>query len=317
MRRSAKISAMRVPGILYLVGPTAVGKSEVGVELALRLGGEILSADSMQLYRGMEIGTAKPTEAERRGVPHHLLDFLDIEEPSDAARFRKAALETAREIAARGRVPIVVGGTGLYVRALARGLFEGPGRDEAVRARIEALSTEEMWARLQKIDSAAAARMTDRNRRRMIRALEVFALTGRPISIAQTQWTEAAASRLFGLSRAREDLRQRCAARVERMFARGFVEEARALAARGLAACPTASRAIGYADLLRYFAGEIPEKDLVARIQQRTWQYARRQMTWFRKESGIVWIPCAREEPAAKIAERVADAWLRSEQTTA
>ncbi|NUN94224.1 MAG: tRNA (adenosine(37)-N6)-dimethylallyltransferase MiaA, partial [Verrucomicrobiae bacterium] len=116
---------MRVPGILYLVGPTAVGKSEVGVELALRLGGEILSADSMQLYRGMEIGTAKPTEAERRGVPHHLLDFLDIEEPSDAARFRKAALETAREIAARGRVPIVVGGTGLYVRALARGLFEG------------------------------------------------------------------------------------------------------------------------------------------------------------------------------------------------
>lgn len=292
--------------MIYVVGPTAVGKSEVGVELALRLGGEILSADSMQVYRGMDLGTAKPTLAERRGVPHHLLDALDVGERCDAARFRQMALEAARGIAARGRRPIVVGGTGLYVRALARGLFEGPGRDEALRAKLEGLTSEELWSRLEKADPAATARMKDRNRRRMIRALEVFEQTGRPISEAQTQWAAAEGPPMFGLSREREDLRRRCDVRVERMFARGFVDEVRALAARGLAVSPTAAKAIGYADVLRFLGGEGDEKDLIGTIQRRTWQYARRQMTWFRREPGITWIECGADESPSAIAERVA-----------
>lgn len=301
-----KTDARPARDILYLVGPTAVGKSEVAIELALRLGGEVISADSMQVYLGMDLGTAKPTVAERRGVPHHLLDVFDLAERCDAARFRALALEAAGGIVARGKVPIVAGGTGLYVRALARGLFEGPGRDEALRAKLEAITSEELWARLERADPASAARMKDRNRRRMVRALEVFEMTGRPISEAQTQWDAAAAPPMFGLVRGREDLRKRCDARVERMFARGFVDEVRALAARGLAASPTASKAIGYADVLRFLAGKLAEKDLVVTVQRRTWQYARRQMTWFRRETGITWIECAEGESPSATAERVA-----------
>jgi tRNA dimethylallyltransferase len=295
--------------MIYVVGPTAVGKSEVGVELALRLGGEIVSADSMQVYRGMNLGTAKPTAPERRGVPHHMIDVLDVGEQCDVARFRQMALEAACGIAARGRLPIVVGGTGLYVRALAHGIFEGPGRNETLRARFEALSSGELWSRLEKVDPVAAVRMTDRNRRRMVRALEFFEMTGQPISKVQTQWAAAEAPPIFGLAREREDLRRRCDARVERMFARGFVDEVRALAACGLAASPTAAKAIGYADVMGFLEGKVSEKDLMGTIQRRTWQYARRQMTWFRRETGIVWIACAVGESPAVIADRIAAAY--------
>ena len=293
--------------LIYLVGPTASGKSEVGVELARLLGGEIVSADSMQVYRGMDLGTAKPTAEERQGVPHHLLDALDPRERCDAALFRQMALGAARGIAARGRLPIVVGGTGLYVRALARGLCEGPARDEALRARLEALPSGELWARLAKSDPASAARMADRNRRRMVRALEFLELTGRPISAAQTQWDAPPTPAMFGLSRERDDLRRRCDARVERMFARGFVDEVRALAADGLASAPTAAKAIGYAEVLRHLAGDLPTEGLATAVQRRTWQYARRQLTWFRKETGVAWIPCAPDEPAGAIAGRIAE----------
>ncbi|MCC7518179.1 MAG: tRNA (adenosine(37)-N6)-dimethylallyltransferase MiaA [Verrucomicrobiae bacterium] len=291
--------------MICLAGPTAVGKSEVGLEMALRLGGEIVSADSMQIYRRMDLGTAKLARGERRGVPHHLIDSLDFGERGDVAWFVKAASEAIREIAARGHTPLVVGGTGLYLRALTRGLFEGPGRDDAIRARLEALPSEELWARLRNADPETAAKMAERPRRRMVRALEVFELTGRPISEAQTQWDAPATVPMFALARDREDLRRRCEARVARMFAQGWVDEVRRLAARGFAASPTASKAIGYAEILRFLSGNLPEKDLVTTVQRRTWQYARRQMTWLRKEKGLVWIPCAQDEPAARIAERI------------
>ncbi len=300
---------------VVLLGPTAVGKSEVAVELALETGGEIVSADSMQIYRGMDIGTAKPSAEERRGVPHHLFDALEISELCDAARFRAMAMAAIDGIRKRGALPIVTGGSGLYIRALTQGVFDGPGRDEALRARLEEEETPVLREQLVRVDPKAAAKIGVGDRRRMIRALEIFEMTGTPISSRQTQWGGHVAGRdvmprLVGLSRSRAELYRRCDARVDRMFGGGFLDEVRRLMREGLARSPTAVKAIGYSDAMRHLSGEMTLVEAVKQVKQKTRNYVKRQTAWFRREPGIVWLEVADGEDAATTAERALGAFL-------
>ena len=284
------------PILVVLLGPTAVGKSRVAVDLALRFGGEIIGGDSMQVYRGFDIGTDKPDPQARRGVPHHLIDSVSPEVQYTAADFVRDALSAARGIAARGRLPILAGGTGLYIKALLDGLFPGPGRDPAIRASLEAEAQEQglevLFRRLETSDPGYARKVRSRDRVRIIRALEVLMTTGLPISehFRETRSPVAGWTVLrLGLKLDREALRRRIDDRVERMFARGLVEEVRQLLARGLPESAPPFRALGYSHVLRLLRGEIARDEAVALTKTETRQYAKRQMTWFRKMAGIVW----------------------------
>jgi tRNA dimethylallyltransferase len=284
------------PVLVIVLGPTAVGKSRVAVDLALRFGGEIIGGDSIQVYRGFDIGTAKPGPADRRGVPHHLIDIVGPEVQYTAADFVRDALEAARGIAARGRLPIVAGGTGLYLKALADGLFPGPGRDPAVRAALEAEAREKgleaLFRRLEAIDPEYARKIRGRDRVRIVRALEVHAATGRPISDHFRETRSPVTGRTvlrLGLRLEREALCRRIEDRVERMFARGLVDEVRGLLERGVPESAPPFRALGYSHVLRLLRGEIGREEAVALTKIETRQYAKRQMTWFRKMAGVVW----------------------------
>jgi len=295
---------------VFIVGPTASGKSAIALELASRLGAEIVSADSMQVYRGMNIGTAKPTVAERRQVPHHLLDVCDIHEPFDVKQF----IELARPWLPRA---LVVGGTGLYIRALRQGLFTGPSRNPALRARLEALPAETLFNELQQVDPGTAATIDRHNPRRLIRALEVFHATGqsirklqqverasRPFNSSSTNGRDAR-STIFGLDRDRPDLFARIEQRIDEQIAAGWVDEVRQLLAHGLAQNPIALQAAGYRELAAHLAGELTLPAAVALIKTRTRQLARRQLTWFRREPGLEWIPVGAAEPPAVTATRI------------
>jgi tRNA dimethylallyltransferase len=284
------------PVLVVVLGPTAVGKSRIAVDLALRFGGEVVSGDSIQVYRGFDIGTDKPTEETRRGVPHHLIDIVGPEVQFTAADFVREALAAARGIAARGHLPIVAGGTGLYLKALLDGLFPGPGRDDAVRAALEAEAKEKgldaLYHRLEAVDPEYARMIRGRDRVRIIRALEVHATTGRPISEHFRSTESPVKGRTIvriGLRLEREALVKRIEARVDRMFARGLVEEVRGLLARGVPGTAPPFRALGYSHVLRHLRGEIGRDEAVALTKADTRQYAKRQMTWFRKMAGIVW----------------------------
>jgi tRNA dimethylallyltransferase len=284
------------PVLVIVLGPTAVGKSRVAVDLALRFGGEIIGGDSIQVYRGFDIGTAKPGPADRRGVPHHLIDIVGPEVQYTAADFVRDALEAARGIAARGRLPIVAGGTGLYLKALADGLFPGPGRDPAMRAALEAEAREKgleaLFRRLEAIDPEYARKIRGRDRVRIVRALEVHAATGRPISEHFRETRSPVMGRTvlrLGLRLEREALCRRIEDRVDRMFARGLVDEVRGLLERGVPESAPPFRALGYSQVLRLLRGEIGRDEAVALTKIETRQYAKRQMTWFRKMAGVVW----------------------------
>jgi tRNA dimethylallyltransferase len=281
--------------VLAVVGPTAAGKSDLAVELALRLGGEVVNADSMQLYCGMDIGTAKLTDAERRGVRHHLIDILDIHETSTVAEFQASAREAIRDCQARGVLPLVVGGSALYVRAvLDRFVF--PGTDPVVRRRLEeelsAVGSERLHARLAEVDPEAAVRILPSNGRRVVRALEVIELTGRPFTASLPTHTYAF-DRVcqVGLDVPRPVLDERIRLRVDRMWDAGFVEEVRRLDAAGLRRGVTASRALGYAQVLAYLAGEGREDDAKEATVRATRRFARRQDSWFRRDARIRWMP--------------------------
>ncbi len=282
--------------IVTVVGPTAVGKSRVAVELALRFGGEVVSGDSIQVYRGFDIGTDKPTPASMRGVPHHLIDIAGPEAQFTAADFVREALAAAGAIASRGRLPIVAGGTGLYLRALVDGLFPGPGRDPVVRARLEAEAREKgldaLFRRLEAVDPDYAAKVRSRDRVRIIRALEVHALTGEPLS-AHFRRTESPVRGRnvlrLGLRLERAALVWRIEERVERMFERGLVEEVRGLLARGVPETAAPFRALGYRHVVAHVRGRMSLDEAVTLTKGETRQYAKRQMTWFRKMAGIAW----------------------------
>jgi len=282
--------------LVLVLGPTAVGKSRVAVDLALRFGGEVVSGDSIQVYRGFDIGTDKPTPELKRGVPHHLIDIVGPEVQFTAADFVREALAAARDIAGRGGIPIVAGGTGLYIKALVDGLFPGPGRDPAVRAALESeareAGLEALFRRLEAVDPEYARKIGDRDRVRIIRALEVHAATGRPISEHFRATESPVKGRTvvgLGLRLEREELRRRIDDRVERMFERGFVEEVRMLLERGVPEGSPPFRALGYGRVLRHLKGEIGRDEAVDLTKTDTRRYAKRQMTWFRKMDGVAW----------------------------
>jgi tRNA dimethylallyltransferase len=285
-----------IRNLLVILGPTAVGKSRVAVDLALRFGGEIINGDSTQVYRGFDIGTDKPTPESRRSVRHHLIDIIDPDVQFTAADFVREALAAAREISARGLIPLVVGGTGLYLKALLDGLFPGPGRDPAVRAALEAEAREKglsvLFERLQTVDPDYARKVRDRDRIRIVRALEVYEVTGCPLSdhfLRTRSPTKDVNVLRIGLRLDRQALIRRIEDRIDRMFERGWVEEVRSLLERGVReGCPP-FRALGYGHILRYIAGDLSIEDARARTKMDTRHYAKRQMTWFRKMDGVAW----------------------------
>jgi tRNA dimethylallyltransferase len=287
---------MTRPRIVCLVGPTASGKSALALDVAERLGAEIVSADSRQLYRGLDIGTAKPTAAERARVPHHCLDLVDPDAGFDAARFREAATAAIARVSARGRPVLVVGGTGLYVRVLLRGLCPAPPRAPALRAalveRMAARGRPAMHRALAAIDPEAARRISAQDGVRVVRALEVGLATGTPLSRWQARHGFAEApydALVIGLARPTPELDRRIAARAEAMVVAGFLDEVRALRARGLSPETPALRAVGYREMLACVEGRLDAAAAVAATVRATRQFAKRQRTWFRREPGIRW----------------------------
>jgi tRNA dimethylallyltransferase len=278
--------------VIAVVGPTAAGKSDLAVEIALRLNGEIVNADSMQLYRGMDVGTAKLGVEEWRGVPHHLLDIWDVTRTASVAEYQSAAHAVIAGIRARARVPLLVGGSGLYVRAVIDDL-DFPGTDPELRARLEAELAEAgpaaLHARLAERDPGAAASILPSNGRRIVRALEVIEMTGRPFTASMPSYGDADAVQL-GLTVPRPVLDERIERRVERMWEAGLVEEVRRLEPYGLRDGLTASRALGYRQVLRYLAGEWTEDQAREETVRATRKFARRQEAWFRRDPRVCWI---------------------------
>ncbi|WP_458110955.1 tRNA (adenosine(37)-N6)-dimethylallyltransferase MiaA [Arthrobacter sp. R1-13] len=292
------------PPVIAVVGPTGSGKSDLAVELALELDGEVINADSMQFYRGMDIGTAKISVEERRGVPHHLLDTLDVTEEASVSDFQQQARAVIDAIHRRGKRAILAGGSGLYLRA-ALDVLEFPGTDPAIRRRLENEAASEgeagLRSRLERLDPVSAGRLGDT--RRVIRALEVYELTGRPFSSYMPKREYIRPAVQIGLEVDREVLRARLAQRVHSMVENGLLEEVRRLESRGLRQGKTASRALGYAQFLKVLDGvsdvsEASEETIVA-----TRQFARRQLTWFRADPRIAWLdwqdPALLEKAAA------------------
>ena len=281
--------------VIAVVGATATGKSDLGLALAETLGGEIVNADAMQLYRGMDIGTAKTPPEQRRGIPHHQLDVLDVTEDAAVATYQGQARADVAAIQARGHVPVVVGGSGLYVRALLDELTF-PETDPDLRAeletRLEAEGPGLLHEELARLDPDAAARIDRRNARRVVRALEVVRLTGRPFAASQPERPVAAVPAIqVAIDVPRPELAERVAARAHAMFDGGLIEETEALVAAGLGQGRTAARAVGYTQARAVLAGEISLADAVESTVIATRQLARRQLTWFRRDRRIHWLP--------------------------
>ena len=268
---------------LFLAGPTAVGKTAVAIAVAERFGGEIIGADAFQVYRGLDLLTAKPSAAELARVPHRLVGSAALSEPYSVAVYREQALAAIADVLDRGHLPIIVGGTGLYLRALIRGLSDAPPGDAALREELAQTPLPDLVARLAGIDPEAAAQVDLNNPRRVIRALEVALLTGKPFSSFRQEWEHLPQVQAVFLEREREELYARINRRTEAMFRAGVVEEVRqAMSAGGVSA--TAEQVIGWQEIQALLAGTLPEAECIAAIQQATRQYAKRQLTWFRRE---------------------------------
>jgi tRNA dimethylallyltransferase len=295
--------------VIALVGPTATGKTALAVALARRIGGEVVNADSMQLYRGMDIGTAKPDDAERDGVPHHLLDLWHVRQPASVAEYRRRARAEIDRLRAAAIPPLLVGGSGLYVRAVLDEL-DFPGTDPAVRARLEeelaVVGAPAMHARLAGVDPAAAAAVLPSNGRRIVRALEVVELTGGPFRATLPEPRPHYPAVVVGLDRDPAELDERIAERVERMWRRGFVDEVAALAREGLREGPTASRALGYAQVLAQFDGELTPEEARERTVAATRRFVRRQRSWFRRDPAVSWVDAARPDLLDAVAAVIA-----------
>jgi tRNA dimethylallyltransferase len=294
--------------ILAIIGPTAAGKSGLAVRLSHALDAEVVNADSMQLYRGLDIGTAKLAVVEREGVPHHLLDVWDVTETASVAAYQQLADGAIAEITGRGRTPIVVGGSGLYVRAVLDDL-QFPGTDDHVRARLEAelatVGAAVMHERLNAVDPVAAAAILPGNGRRVVRALEVVELTGRPFTATLPAYNYRRDAVQVGVRMSLSELDRRIAARTDAMFAAGLVDEVRRLDAQGLRDGRTASRALGYAQVLRHLDGVITEREARDEVVRATRRFARRQMSWFRRDPRVHWL--AGGGTAEEIIERALD----------
>jgi len=306
--------------VIVITGPTATGKTALGAALALDFNGEVVSADSMQIYRGMDVGTAKATPDEMRGVPHHMLDTADPREPWSVARYVDEAAKCCEDILARGRVPLIVGGTGLYIDSLISGRdFAGEGGDEKTRQKLGAeydrAGGEAMLSRLRSLDPERAAKLAPGDRRRIIRAIEVYELTGETIT-AHDERTKKFPPRYDAAVIAldfqnRQDLYDRIDRRVDKMAEDGLFDEVHALLASGLAGDCTAFQAIGYKEAAAALRGEMSEKDALELIKQESRRYAKRQLTWLRRNPDIFWIRWEKT-PDFELGRRLSTDFLRS-----
>jgi tRNA dimethylallyltransferase len=299
--------------VLALVGATAVGKSEIALELARRLNGEIVSVDSMQVYRGMDIGTAKPSFEQRSEIPHHLVDVVDITGSFDAAEFVQLAKQAVKEIRVRGHLPILCGGTGLYIRAFFDGLGAAPKGSPELRAELDDKPLDELLRELEQFDPATYETIDRRNRRRVTRAVEVIRLTGKPHSVQRADWKQSAVAvnrpPCFGLVRSSGDLEHRIKARVDKMFAEGLVAETQKLLKAGLEENRTAMQALGYRQVVEHLQGARSLSETIGLVKIRTRQFAKRQMTWFRRQLPVDWIQVKPAESTPDIVEQVVQRW--------
>lgn len=288
-----------MPGrIVVIVGPTASGKTRVSLELATRVGGEVVSCDSQQVYIGMDIGTGKVSREDRARIPHHLIDVVQPDQEMTMARFIELADQAIVDVQARGKVAIVCGGTGLYVRGLLFGLFEGPRADPEVRAELAGMGSAAIRAELERVDPRAADKIDKHDQKRMIRALEVFRLTGEPMSTHQARHDHKTMparyeARLVGLAPEREDLYRNIDARVDEMIGAGLEAEVAALRDRGYLPPLRSQQAIGYAELHAVAAGELERDRAIELIKRNSRHYARRQLSWYRPDQTITWYPAA------------------------
>lgn len=301
----------RIP-LLVIAGPTASGKTALSVELAKRYGGEIISADSMQIYKGLNIATAKPDEEEKQGIPHHLMDFLEPDVSFSVADYVALAGKVIRDVYSRGKLPIVCGGTGLYISSLVDNIiFDDTGNDPEIRARLEAQAKEEgnhaLWLKLREVDPETAEKVHENNLPRVIRGIEVFEMTGIPLSqhkINSRREKSPYDTCIIGLTAGdRQYLYDRINRRVDIMVAQGMAEECRAVYETGGLA--TACQAIGYKELIPYFENQCSLKDCIEKIKQETRHYAKRQLTWFRRVDGICWVETDKFDDLKNICENV------------
>lgn len=307
---------------IFLVGPTCVGKSEISISLSRFINAEIVSCDSMQVYTGMDIGTAKPSLKERKCVAHHMIDIISVSQEYNVAKYIKDAKQVIQDIRNRSKIPLIVGGTGLYFKALLDGLFQGPGTDESIRKELEEKIKEKgtlfLYNELKKIDALICGKIQPNDKKRIIRALEVFYLTGKPISSFQTQWASCSNSGsvisckhsedknfIIGLNRNREDLYDRINNRVENMFNNGFISEVKGLVKKGLAQNKTASHALGYKEILGYIDGKFTLEQTKDFIKMHTRRFAKRQLTWFRKDDRVKWILIDKHEKTDFILQKL------------
>jgi len=293
--------------VLYLFGPTAVGKTSLSIELAKQINGEIISADSMQVYRGMDIGTAKPTAEERQGIPHHLIDVRDPSDEWTVSDFVSECSRISAKVKSKGKIPIIVGGTGLYLWSLVEGFsFPITSADKELRARLETIPTATLYSQLSTIDPVASAKIHPNDKKRLMRALEVFELTGKPISELQKLRIDeprrsVAGSKysLFCLTLPRDLLYKRIEERVDAMLAQGLVKEVRGLLAR-YSPTLTSLQALGYKEVVEYLEGRWNKETMVAELKKRTRNFSRRQLTWFRRFKGAIWLDVQDKTAALK-----------------
>ena len=285
------------PPLICILGPTAVGKTEVAIQLAQHLNAEIVSLDSRQIYRGMDIGTAKPTLDQQRAVHHHLIDCVGVDQPFSVAEYQRLADTAIAEIRGREKRAMAVGGAGLYFRGIIDGLFDGPGADAEIRAKLQREADEHgnvaLHERLRRCDPEAANRVHPNNRVRVIRALEVYELTGKPISVLQGQWKTDEPRypfRAFGLNIPRETLYQRIEERVDRMVEAGLIEEVKGLLDQGYPRNCVAMQSFGYKELIGYLDRKRTFDEAIALLKQNTRRFAKRQLTWFRNDPRIEWL---------------------------
>jgi len=298
--------------LIALLGETATGKSDVAIYLCQRLRGEVLSLDSMQIYRKLTVGTGVVPPGDRRGVPHHLLEIAELDQPFSVGDFLSHYRDALDKVRSRDAWPVLTVGTGLYLKGVLFGIFEGPGKEERVRSRlrqeIESVGTDMLHDRLSRLDPEAARRIGRKDALRIIRALEVLEITGRPISQWQRQWDRPSAEAfLVGLRREREDLRERVSLRIERMLSLGWIEEVQGLLDRGLGDAIDSKGPIGYPELKAYLRGETSLDEAKMKIFHRTLQLAKKQRTWFRSMPHVHWLQVARDRSYAEIAQDVFD----------
>ena len=303
--------AMKSP-LICIVGPTAVGKTEIAIQLARHLDAEIVSLDSRQIYREMDIGTAKPTPDQQRAVPHHLIDCVEVDQPFSVAEYQQLADTAIEEIQERGKRTMAVGGAGLYFRGLIDGLFDGPGADAEIRAKFQREAEEHgnvaLHERLHRCDPETADRVHPNNRVKVIRALEVYELTGKPISALQQQWKRGKPRypfRAFGLNMPREVLYQRIEERVEEMVEAGLIEEVKGLLDQGYPRNCVAMQSFGYKELIDYLDGKRTLDEAIALLKQNTRRFAKRQLTWFCNDPRIEWLDISQFSPIDEIVDNL------------